>query len=133
MGGWGIRVGVGDQSGSEWGCRQDFVRFIFGWILSLPLSRSEEEEEGECSGQVTFLLCPGPLPCIENKNYSLRAPGTKRNAFRLLRAMQLRRPLLLEGPPGVGKTSLVTALAQLSGNGAVRINLSEQTVRIRKV
>ena len=60
--------------------------------------------------------------------YSLEAPGPRKNAFRLLRAMQLRRPLLLEGAPGVGKTSLVLVLARLSGHGIVRINLSEQTV-----
>lgn len=65
---------------------------------------------------------------IENSTYSLEAPGTKKNAFRVLRAMQLGRPLLLEGSPGVGKTSLVSELACLSGNQVVRINLSEQTV-----
>ena len=42
--------------------------------------------------------------------------------------MQLGKPLLLEGPPGVGKTSLVTALALASGNRVTRINLSEHTV-----
>ena len=36
--------------------------------------------------------------------------------------------MLLEGSPGVGKTSLVAALAKASGNHLVRINLSEQTV-----
>ena len=60
--------------------------------------------------------------------YSLEAAGPKKNIFRLLRAMQLGRPLLLEGSPGVGKTSLVLELARLSGHTAVRINLSEQTV-----
>lgn len=34
--------------------------------------------------------------------------------------------MLLEGSPGVGKTSLVVALAEYSGNTVVRINLSEQ-------
>ena len=71
---------------------------------------------------------PGSSDCDVNGVYSLEAPGPKKNALCLLRAMQLGRPLLLEGPPGVGKTSLVIALAELSGHRAVRINLSEQTV-----
>ncbi len=61
--------------------------------------------------------------------YSLDAKTTSENALRLLRALQLSRPILLEGSPGVGKTSLVTAVAKMSGNEIVRINLSEQTVR----
>jgi midasin len=41
--------------------------------------------------------------------------------------MQLRKPVLLEGSPGVGKTSLVQALGAACGQPVVRINLSEQT------
>lgn len=59
--------------------------------------------------------------------FALRAPTTARNAFRLLRAMQLRKAVLLEGSPGVGKTSLVAAMAKRVGQTLVRINLSEQT------
>ena len=60
--------------------------------------------------------------------YLLSAAGPKCNAFRLLRALQLPKPILLEGTPWVGKTSLVMALGQASGHNVVRINLSEQTV-----
>lgn len=41
--------------------------------------------------------------------------------------------VLLEGSPGVGKTSLVAALGRFSGHTVVRINLSEQVSRIKIV
>jgi len=34
---------------------------------------------------------------------------------------------LIEGPPGVGKTSLIENLARISGRTLTRVNLSEQT------
>ena len=47
--------------------------------------------------------------------FDFGAPTTARNAGRVLRALQLRKAVLLEGSPGVGKTSLVVALAAASG------------------
>lgn len=44
------------------------------------------------------------------------------NSITLLKCI----PVLLEGSPGVGKTSLVVALGEYSGHKVVRINLSEQ-------
>lgn len=59
--------------------------------------------------------------------FNLTAPTSRNNAMRILRACQLSKPILLEGSPGVGKTSLVTALANISGHHLCRINLSDQT------
>ncbi|VFQ98584.1 unnamed protein product [Cuscuta campestris] len=63
----------------------------------------------------------------DEAKFDFHAPTTRRNALRVLRAMQLPKPVLLEGSPGVGKTSLVVALGKSSGHTVVRINLSEQT------
>ncbi len=54
-------------------------------------------------------------------------PQQHSNAFRVLRALQLPKAILLEGSPGVGKTTLVQAIARAAGRHVVRINLSEQT------
>jgi len=47
--------------------------------------------------------------------------------MKLLRAFTLGKPILIEGPPGVGKTSLVENLARQTGKKLIRVNLSEQT------
>ncbi|KAK8101354.1 hypothetical protein PG999_011728 [Apiospora kogelbergensis] len=59
--------------------------------------------------------------------FALHAPTTKLNAMRVIRALQVQKPILLEGSPGVGKTTLVSALARACGQPLTRINLSDQT------
>jgi midasin len=59
--------------------------------------------------------------------FAFEAPTTKLNVMRVLRALQVQKPLLIEGSPGVGKTTLIAALARACGKPLTRINLSEQT------
>lgn len=74
----------------------------------------------------SFSVELGDLPSANN-GFSLQAPTTRMNAARVVRALQIPKPLLLEGSPGVGKTSLIVALAAMSGHALCRINLSDQT------
>ncbi|KAJ8918423.1 hypothetical protein NQ315_008120 [Exocentrus adspersus] len=63
----------------------------------------------------------------EETDFAFNAPTTLYNTLRLLRGMQLNKAILLEGSPGVGKTSLVIALAKYTGHKIFRVNLSDQT------
>ena len=75
------------------------------------------------------LLLSGELGTLcPEEQYNFNTTTTKRNCIHLLRGLQLPKPILLEGAPGVGKTSLVVAVARMAGHSITRINLSEETV-----
>jgi midasin len=63
----------------------------------------------------------------ESASFSFRAPTAASNGMKVLRAMQLPKSILLEGAPGIGKTSLISAIAGAAGQPLTRINLSDQT------
>lgn len=73
-----------------------------------------------------FVLPKGPENIMIH-SFNLQAPTAYQNALRVVRACQVRKPILLEGSPGVGKTSLIAALAKIAGYHLCRINLSDQT------
>lgn len=78
--------------------------------------------------QIGSFSIPRFLPITNTaSDFALDAPTTRSNAMRVVRALQLPKPILLEGNPGVGKTTLVTALAGAIGKPLTRLNLSEQT------
>ena len=83
--------------------------------------------EIERFGVHPFYVRKGAETVLPDAQFTFVAPRTCINLVRVLRGLQLNRPLLLEGSPGVGKTSLVVALAKASNNEIIRINLSEQT------
>ncbi|KAI0087051.1 hypothetical protein BDY19DRAFT_324469 [Irpex rosettiformis] len=92
-----------------------------------PEYNSDRIKENEDRVQLgTFSISRGsiaPNPSV----FSIQAPTTQDNVNRVVRACQLAKPILLEGSPGVGKTSLVLALANICGHRLCRINLSDQT------
>ena len=73
-----------------------------------------------------YAILKGPEVATTH-GFNLDAPTTRENVVRVVRACQLDKPILLEGSPGVGKTSLVSALAKIAGYHLCRINLSDQT------
>lgn len=98
----------------------------YGWGEATKLASHISHNDQRVFGIKPFYIAKGRNVC-KTTGFEFLAPTTCRNALRVLRAMQLPKPVLLEGSPGVGKTSLVVALAEYSGHNVVRINLSEQT------
>lgn len=94
-----------------------------------------------CDGPFTFVPALDPIKFVQLGSFAVpkgpaepilhtfnfQVPTTRDNAMRVVRACQVAKPILLEGSPGVGKTSLITALANLCGHRLCRINLSDQT------
>ncbi|KAM1135785.1 hypothetical protein TB1_033293 [Malus domestica] len=101
----------------------------YGWGAPETIEQDSSCGSMQCDnifGVDPFYVEKGSESC-DTEGFEMLAPTTRRNVLRVLRAMQLPKPVLLEGSPGVGKTSLIVALGKFSGHKVVRINLSEQT------
>ncbi|TVU30479.1 hypothetical protein EJB05_22106, partial [Eragrostis curvula] len=98
----------------------------YGWGDNIRKADMDHDYLEDHFGIAPFYIAKGHFAC-KQQNFEIMAPTTSKNVMRVLRGMQLPKPILLEGSPGVGKTSLIVALAGFSGHDVVRINLSEQT------
>ncbi|KAI9807778.1 MAG: hypothetical protein M1825_005083 [Sarcosagium campestre] len=101
-------------------------------IFEIDLSSTYYEAVNISMTPTALQIGPFSIPRAESaaprsSNFNMQAPTTRMNLMRVLRALQLNKSILLEGSPGVGKTSLVAALADAVGQRMVRINLSDQT------
>ncbi|XP_053201397.1 LOW QUALITY PROTEIN: midasin-like [Panonychus citri] len=100
---------------------------IFGTTNS-PLQSIELSQRSDILGISPFFIPKGNFKLSSSSStFIFDSQTVASNAQRLLRAMQLPKPILIEGVPGVGKTSLVQSLAKIANYQVIRINLSEQT------
>ena len=123
-------IGVGDGFSEETARRlRDSAMAKVASLMPAASSTSSSKQVivSETSVGVAPFFVPRIPGACKGVNFSLDAPTTSCNLERVLRGMQLSKPVLLEGSPGTGKTSLISALAQVCGHRLVRINLSDQT------
>ncbi|KAI9105977.1 P-loop containing nucleoside triphosphate hydrolase protein [Phlyctochytrium arcticum] len=116
-------------SGSVVPLQNELRRFL--WQLTESALVEPGMHEGITTSEDRFGVHPfyigtGPH-AVAAEQFSFDAPTTLTNLSRVLRALQLPKPVLLEGSPGVGKTSLISTLAKKTGHRLTRINLSDQT------
>ncbi|XP_058222016.1 midasin-like isoform X2 [Rhododendron vialii] len=117
------------MSSSSLDCSNLSVMANYGWSDVRSSADSSCDDNMQCDnlfGIHPFYIANGD-DVVEKGQFEFVAPTTNRNTLRVLRALQLPKPVLLEGSPGVGKTSLIEAIGKFSGHAVVRINLSEQT------
>ncbi|XP_058826762.1 midasin [Topomyia yanbarensis] len=97
-------------------------------IKQINLNRGTAVQSTELTFGITpFFTQLNPDQRDRQTEFMFSAPTTQKNLFRLLSALTLDKAILLEGPPGVGKTSLIENLARVTGFAIVRINLCEHT------
>ncbi|KAJ9116871.1 hypothetical protein QFC22_004528 [Naganishia vaughanmartiniae] len=102
---------------------------------ALPVEKADTSAAGPSEVSISaskfsigpFSISRGSVSNRDIQPFAMEAPTTMENLLRVVRACQLPKSILLEGSPGVGKTSLVQALADSCDRLLCRINLSDQT------
>jgi midasin len=122
----GIDVAGDRQKQAIVNCCEEYTQML---IQSIYGNNIEQPQLKLVNTPQTIGVHPFYLPKQSpgQSSFAFDAETTLSNLHRLLRGFQLDKPLLIEGPPGVGKTSLVENLARISGRTLSRVNLSEQT------
>ena len=100
---------------------------IFEFCMPFDLTSTPVFREDESAITIDAFKLAKKSAMASSLHYSLQAPTTLKNGMKILRALTIGKPILLEGAPGVGKTSLVSALAEKARMPLARINLSDQT------
>jgi len=108
-------------------CRAKLGNLLGEDVSKYDLSNVVLQENENHLRMAMYKLSLKPFSSPNSSGFSFDTPRTRSNLLQLFRALQVDKPILIEGHPGVGKTSLVTALANKLGHKIRRINLSEQT------
>lgn len=111
--------------------KRDAIRRSCSSIVAQLVPHSATPDEIAITSD-SFAVGPFALPrhsstLKPSSLFDMDAPTTRSNVLRIVRACQMPKSVLLEGSPGVGKTTLVQAIASLCGKELCRINLSDQT------
>ena len=108
----GLGLGTGFSTADAQRTRERAFSFLLAQVPSkfrlVCESSTKEAEFTKVESQGRFGIHPfsiqmGPKPNPDS-DFAFHAKTTASNLLRVLRAMQLKKPILLEGSPGVGKT-----------------------------
>lgn len=101
---------------------------VWSEVLEIVRARVPEYcKTNYCEDGNVFGVHPYFVPCRSASSFCFAAPTSAMNLRQILRAMGLGKGVMLEGDPGIGKTSIVQGIARKMGKKCLRINLSEHT------